>query len=260
MDIPIPTLPASSFSSIRTLSNASGSSITLLRYRICIRKGNNSASPGPQRLSESATSEQDESPLARNLHLNDVNPQAKLSPSGSRTHHRVRAHVQDSFPPLQDTSSPPTSPSVVTSFLGSMMPILPHEVTSIFDMSQRDLPPITPNAVAPLLDDAVDIPRSPNEMNYDIYHSLETSKASLHDRNQSFGFGQAVFHPIPKPWPLSNAPANEPSPGHNREFGRTISKTRTLRGLLEMSVEITWLEHREVGTVERGGDASSRLP
>lgn len=78
--------------------------------------------------------------------------------------------------------------------------------------------------------------------------------------SQPFSFGQAVFHPMLKPGPLGNAPAIEPSPGRNREFGRTIGKRRTLRGLLELSVETTWLEHREVGTVERGSDASSRLP
>ena len=92
----------------------------------------------------SAASEQDESPLPGNLHLNDVNPQAELSPSGSRTRPRVRVHVQDLFPPSQDTSSPPTSPSVVASSLGSMMPIPPPEVTDIFDMSQRKLPPKPP--------------------------------------------------------------------------------------------------------------------
>ena len=197
----------------------------------------------------SATSEQDESSLPENLHINDANPQAELSPSGSRIRHRIRTHVQDLFPPSQDTSSPPTSPSVVASSLGSMMPIPPPEVTNIFDMSQRDLPPITPNAVAPLLDDAVEIfetdqsmddetqqirprpsptiTRSPNEMNYTVYHSLETSKVPLHDRSQSFSFGQAVFHPMPKakPGPLGNAPAIEPSPGRNRSVSESMFHT-----------------------------------
>ena len=195
----------------------------------------------------STTSEQDESPLPRNLHLNDVNPQAELSPSGSRTRHRVRTHIQDLFPPSQDTPSPSTSPSVVASSLGSMMPIPPPEVTNIFDMSQRDLPPITYNAVAPLLDDAVEIfetdqsmddetqqirprpsptiTRSPNEMNHTVYHSLENSKAPLHDRSQSFSFGQAVFHPMPKPGPLGNAPTIEPSPGRNRSLSESMFHT-----------------------------------
>src|SRR5712691_9264521 len=197
----------------------------------------------------SATSEQDNSPLPENLHLNDANPQAELSPSGSRIRHRIRAHVQDLFPPSQDTSSPPTSPSVVASSLGSMMPIPPPEVTNIFDMSQRDLPPITSNAVTPLLDDAVEIfetdqsmddetqqirpqpsptiTRSPNEMNHTVYHSLETSKVPLHDRSQSFSFGQAVFYPMPKatPGPLVNAPAIEPSLGRNRSVSESMFHT-----------------------------------
>ena len=196
----------------------------------------------------SATSEQDDSPLPENLHLNDANPQAELSPSGSRIRHRIRAHVQDLFPPSQDTSSPPTSPSVASS-LGSMMPIPPPEVTNIFDMSQRDLPPITSNAVTPLLDDAVEIfetdqsmddetqqirpqpsptiTRSPNEMNHTVYHSLETSKVPLHDRSQSFSFGQAVFYPMPKvtPGPLVNAPAIEPSMGRNRSVSESMFHT-----------------------------------
>ena len=195
----------------------------------------------------SAASEQDESPLPGKLHLNDVNPQAELSPSGSRTRPRVRVHVQDLFPPSQDMSSPSTSPCVVASSLGSMMPIPPPEVTNIFDMSQRDLLPITPNAAASMLDDAVEIfetdqsmddetqqirprpsptiTRSPNEMNHTIYHSLETSKVPLHDRSQSFSFGQAVFHPMPKPGPLGNAPVIEPSPGRNRSLSESMFHT-----------------------------------
>lgn len=197
----------------------------------------------------SATSEQGDSPLPENLHLNDANPQAELSPSGSRIRQRIRAHVQDLFPPSQDTSSPPTSPSVIASSLGSMMPIPPPEVTNIFDMSQRDLPPISSNVVTPLLDDAVEIfdtdqsmddetqqirpqssptiTRSPNEMNHTVYHSLETSKVPLHDRSQSFSFGQVVFHPMPKatPGPLGNAPAIEPSLGRNRSVSESMFHT-----------------------------------
>ena len=92
----------------------------------------------------SAMSEQDESPFPRNLHLDNVNLQAELSPSASCTRYRIRVHAQDLFPPSQDISSPPTSPSVVASSLGLMIPILPPEVTNIFDMLQRDLSPIPP--------------------------------------------------------------------------------------------------------------------
>lgn len=194
----------------------------------------------------SAASEQDDSPLPESLQLNDVNPQAELSPSGSRTRRRIRAPVQDLFLPSQGASSPPTSPSVVAQSLGSMMPIPPPEMTNIFDMSQRDLPPITANPAAPLLDDAVEIfetdqsmddetqhilPRSsptlalsPKEMDQTAYHSMETSKAPSHDRSQSFSFGQTVFHAMPKakPGAFGNAPPVEPSPGRNRAVSESM--------------------------------------
>jgi hypothetical protein len=86
-----------------------------------------------------------------------------------------------------------------------MMPMSPPEVTNIFDMSQRDLQPITADTAAPLHDDAVEIfetdqsiddetqhvpPRTtsmiallPKEANQTVYHSVETSKALMHDRS-----------------------------------------------------------------------------
>jgi hypothetical protein len=196
----------------------------------------------------SATSEQDESPLPDNLRLDEANPHAELSPSGSRFRNRVR--IQDLFLPAQNTTSPPASPSTVAQSLGSMMPLPPPEVTNIFDMSQRDLPPITANSAASLLDDAVEIfetdqsmedetqhvpqqPTSsptvvlpPKEVNQTEYHSMETSKASLLDRSHSFSFGQTVFHPMPKvnskPGALDNAPAIEPSQGRNRAVSESM--------------------------------------
>jgi len=179
----------------------------------------------------SATSEQGESPLPDNLRVNEANPQAALSPSGSRVRHRARA--QDLFLPAQSTSLP----NSVTQSLGSMMPLPPPEITGIFDISQRDLPPITANTAAPLLDDAVEISETdqsmedetqqlsqqptssptitrmskPKEENQTLYHSMETSKASTHDRSHSFSFGQTVFHPMPRA--LDSAPTIEPSPG-----------------------------------------------
>ncbi|KAI0246338.1 hypothetical protein BJV78DRAFT_1277249 [Lactifluus subvellereus] len=201
----------------------------------------------------SATSEQDESPLPDNLRLDEANPLAELSPSGSRFRNRVRPPVQDLFLPAQNTSSPPASPSTVAQSLGSMMPLPPPEVTNIFDMSQRDLPPITANSVSPLLDDAVEIfdtdqsmedetqhvPQRPapsptvvlppKEANQTEYHSMETSKASLHDRSHSFSFGQTVFHPMPKvdskPGALGNAPTIEPSQGRNRAVSESMFHT-----------------------------------
>ncbi len=197
----------------------------------------------------SAASEQDDSSLPENLNFNDANPQAELSPSGSRIRHRIRAPVQNLFLPSQGTSSPPTSPSVVPQSLGSMISIPPPEITNIFDMSQRDLPPISVNAAAPLLDDAVEIfetdqsmddetqhipPRSsptvalsPKEVNQTVYHSPETSKAPSHDRSHSFSFGQTVFHAMTKakPGALDNAHPLEPSPGRNRAVSESMFHT-----------------------------------
>ncbi|KAI0298982.1 hypothetical protein B0F90DRAFT_650219 [Multifurca ochricompacta] len=206
----------------------------------------------------SATSEQEASLLLDNLNLNEANPQVELSPSGSRLRHRIRAPVQDLFPPAQSTSSPPVSPSGVAQSFGSMMPIPPPEVTNIFDMSQRDLSLNTDNAAAPLLDDAVEIfdtdqsmddetqqvPQqptpsptvalSPKEPNQTVYLSMESSKVLLHDRSQSFSFGQTVFRPMPKghstTGPLGNSPTIEPSPGRNRVVSESMFHTLSRNG------------------------------
>lgn len=201
----------------------------------------------------SATSEQEEPPLPENRRLRVTNPDVdvdvELSPSGSRVRHRVRAPIQGLFMSAQDSSSLSSSPSVVAQSLGSMMPMPPPEVTNIFDMSQRDLPPITADTAAPLHDDAVEIfetdqsmddetqhvpPRasltvalSPKEVNQTAYHSVETSRAPSHDRSHSFSFGQAVFHPMPKAnlGVLGNSPTIEPSPGRNRAVSESMYHT-----------------------------------
>jgi hypothetical protein len=196
----------------------------------------------------SATSEQDDSPVSESLRRKETIPEVELSPSGSRARHRTRAPIQGLFIPTQDMSSPPSSPSIVAQYLGSMTPMSPPEVTNIFDMSQRDLPPITADAAAPLQDDAVEVsetdqsmddetqhvpPRtsptisSPQEVNQTVFHSMETSKAPSHDRSHSFSFGQAVFHPMPKAnlEVLGNAPTIEPSPGRNRAVSESMLHT-----------------------------------
>jgi hypothetical protein len=194
----------------------------------------------------SATSEQDDSPVSESLRRKETIPEVELSPSGSRTRHRPRAPVQGLFMPTQDMSSPPSSPSVVTQSLGSMMPMPPPEVTNIFDMSQRDLLPITADAAASLQDDAVEVSESdqsmddetqhvpprtsptvtlpPTEVNQTVFHSMETSRAPSHDRSYSFSFGQAVFHPMPKASleTLAKAPTIEPSPGRNRAVSESM--------------------------------------
>ncbi|KAH9064396.1 hypothetical protein EDB87DRAFT_1680597 [Lactarius vividus] len=200
----------------------------------------------------SVASEQGESPLPDNLRVDEANPQAALSPSGSRVRHRARA--QDLFLPAQSTSSPPSSPSIVAQSLGSMTPLPPPEFTSIFDMSQRDLPPITANTAAPLLDDAVEIFETdqsmeddteqvshqqtssptitrlpkPKEGDQTLYHSMDTSKASMHDRSHSFSFGQTVFRPMPKLF--GSADAVEPSPGRNRAVSESMFHTLSRMG------------------------------
>ena len=92
-----------------------------------------------------------------------------------------------------------------------MTPLPPPEFTSIFDMSQRDLPPITANAATPLLDDAVEIfetDQSMEDETQQMSHQRsssptitrlpkpkegnETIYPPMHDRSHSFSFGQTV--------------------------------------------------------------------
>ena len=197
----------------------------------------------------STTSERDDSPVSESLRRKETHPEEELSPSGSRARHRVRAPVQGLFMSTQDMSSPPSSPSIVAQYLGSMMPMSPPEVTNIFDMSQRDLPPITADAAASLQDDAVEVsetdqsmddetqhvlPRAsptvslpPKEVDQTVFHSMETSKAPSHDRSHSFSFGQAVFYPMPKAnlETLVSVPMIEPSPGRNRAVSESMLHT-----------------------------------
>ena len=233
----------------------------------------------------SATSEQTESPLPDNLRVNEANHQAALSPSGSRVRHRARA--QDLFLPAQSTSSPPGSPDTVASSLGSMMPLPPPEFTSIFDMSQRDLPPISTNTATPLLDDAVEIFETdqsmeddtqqvsqqlvssptitrtlkPREDNQTVYHSMETSKAPMHDRSHSFSFGQTVFHPMPKaPGLFGSEPTAEPSPGRNRAVSESMYHTLS-RGTKSPESEINDLSPAAILLYQtQSVDRASRSP
>ncbi|KAI0270710.1 hypothetical protein BC834DRAFT_967439 [Gloeopeniophorella convolvens] len=202
----------------------------------------------------STTSEQGSSPLPEHLILNDGNPRAELSPSGSRFRNRVRAPVQDLFPAAQEASSPPASPSVVPQSLGSIMPMPPPEVSNIFDLSQRDVPPISANTGAPMLDDAVEIfetdqsmeeetqhmplqgsssptvALSPKETDRTTFHSMDNSRSTSHDRSHSFSFGQSVFQPMPKGHSkngsLAAAPTlAEPSPSRNRAVSESMFHT-----------------------------------
>ena len=66
-----------------------------------------------------------------NLCMNEANPQAALSPSGSCVRHRAQA--QDLFLPAQSTSSTDLARSSHL-ILGSMTPLPQPEYTNIFDM------------------------------------------------------------------------------------------------------------------------------
>ena len=105
-----------------------------------------------------------------------------------------------SRPPLQDVFSPPPPSSI--------KPLPPPEDTNIFDLSQDfDLPPIPISKDnAPLLDSAIELPSSDADTSAtairpvleDEFRSSTPSKSPLgmHDRSQSFSFGQTVFHSI----------------------------------------------------------------
>ncbi len=105
-------------------------------------------------------------------------------------------------PPLQDVFSPPPPSSI--------KPLPPPEDTNIFDLSQDfDLPPIPISEDnVPLLDSAIELPSSDADTSVtatrpDIEGEFRASTPSnsrsplgMHDRSQSFSFGQTVFHSI----------------------------------------------------------------
>ncbi|CDO77565.1 hypothetical protein BN946_scf184926.g2 [Trametes cinnabarina] len=102
-------------------------------------------------------------------------------------------------PPLQDVFSPPQS---------SMLETLPQANSSNpFDLSQdMDVPPIPVSKDTPLLDTAIELPSDADtdgtilrpEIEGEFRSSTPSGRppSGMHDRSQSFSFGQTVFHSI----------------------------------------------------------------
>ncbi|TBU28291.1 hypothetical protein BD311DRAFT_839778 [Dichomitus squalens] len=126
-------------------------------------------------------------------------------PSPSSFGARIKgASSTPSRPTVQDVFSPPPPSSV--------KPLPPPDDTNIFDLSQDfDLPPIPISKDnVPLLDSAIELPSSDadssaivmrSEVDGDFRSSTPSNNRSgsstgIHDRSQSFSFGQTVFHSI----------------------------------------------------------------
>ncbi|THH33286.1 hypothetical protein EUX98_g934 [Antrodiella citrinella] len=116
-------------------------------------------------------------------------------------------------PPLQDAhQAQPPSPVSPMGTGSLIMPLPPPDMTNIFDLSEeKDLPSIPAVGLhAPILDSAVEISTDGEELNNSIDHSSILANESpmragtpvrgsstppgMHDRSQSFSFGQTVFY------------------------------------------------------------------
>ncbi|KAL1941791.1 hypothetical protein VTO73DRAFT_6791 [Trametes versicolor] len=119
-------------------------------------------------------------------------------------------------PPLADVFSPPQS--------SLMKPLPPPNHSNLFDLSSdMDLPPIPIGKDTQLLDTAIELPSyadtdgtilRPSELDGEFRSSTPSNNrpsSSMHDRSQSFSFGQTVFHSLSNGGRDSPASANSSS-------------------------------------------------
>ncbi len=135
-----------------------------------------------------------------------------------------------------------TEPTTPVSPIGAsaLMPIPTPYLSNIFDLSdEKDLPVISPNGEELLLDSAIEISESEDHDSSLIIHDTPqkaaplprepalqpspTIRTSLHDRSQSFSFGQTVFHSMPAET-LPNVDGNKAAPN---KFG-SVPRNRAL--------------------------------
>lgn len=137
-------------------------------------------------------------------------------------------------PPIPPPKDPePTTPGIAS----MMMPISPPDVSNIFDVSSADeMPTIPTGLAAPLLDSAVEISDlddqgsisldSPDGKDKSIsaFSTSPTMKlGALHDRSQSFSFGQTVFRSAASGAAAESSPAKPLSLSQrNRALSDTI--------------------------------------
>ncbi|KAI0674695.1 hypothetical protein C8Q78DRAFT_1118171 [Trametes maxima] len=102
-------------------------------------------------------------------------------------------------PTVQDVFSPPQS--------SMMKPLPPPNLSNIFDLSQdMDVPPIPISKDGPMLDSAIELPSDADtegtilrpEVDGEFRSSTPSNRpqSGMHDRSQSFSFGQTVFHSL----------------------------------------------------------------
>ncbi|KAI8971313.1 hypothetical protein BD414DRAFT_540487 [Trametes punicea] len=102
-------------------------------------------------------------------------------------------------PTVQDVFSPPQS--------SLMKPLPPPNTSNIFDLSQDvDVPLIPISKDTPLLDTAIELPsdadfdgtvlRSEIDGGFRSSTPLNRPQSGIHDRSQSFSFGQTIFHSL----------------------------------------------------------------
>ncbi|KAI0634678.1 hypothetical protein C8Q77DRAFT_646477 [Trametes polyzona] len=114
-------------------------------------------------------------------------------------------------PPLADVFSPPQA--------SMMKPLPPPNHSNLFDLSQDiDLPPIPIDKDTPLLDTAIELPsdaendgtilRPEHVGEFRSSTPLNRPPSGMHDRSQSFSFGQTVFHSLSNGGRDSPASAN----------------------------------------------------
>ncbi|KAH8084884.1 hypothetical protein BXZ70DRAFT_900257 [Cristinia sonorae] len=123
-----------------------------------------------------------------------------------------RPSVMTAFSSPSGNDAQPSTPISPTGITSLMMPIPPPNMTNIFDLSEeKDLPTIPAGINPPLLDSAIEISEDFEGSSMSLDHSniiphqlpvrsetpvrdLPKSPPGMHDRSQSFSFGQTVFY------------------------------------------------------------------
>ncbi|KAH9887362.1 hypothetical protein C8Q73DRAFT_261994 [Cubamyces lactineus] len=134
-------------------------------------------------------------------------------------------------PALQDVFSPPQS--------SLMKPLPPPNTSNPFELSQEmDVPPIPISKDTPLLDHAIELPsdadtegtilRSVPDIDGEFRSSTPPNRpqSGLHDRSQSFSFGQTVFHSLANGGRDSPASANSSGSFSRGSFKLKGSRSR----------------------------------
>ncbi|VDC00888.1 unnamed protein product [Peniophora sp. CBMAI 1063] len=240
------------FGSIRSILKDKNTPATGQSVRFFSRDAYKTISPD---VSAASTSEMDDTPLIERLQ--EVKTSANgdkvtLPRSGTR---KPLAH--DLFaPPEEGTTTPPMSPTDSIKLQGGFTPLPPPEISGIFDLTSRDLPPI-PTTGVPMLDDAVEVfegdssrdsgfsmasssrsqtshaSSAPSRMQGDGSSGGPVFTAPSHDRSHSFSFGSSVFR---APEPATDASRFSASALAEAYPGRPPSRNRAMSDTMFQSL------------------------